>query len=127
LEQIIDIIFGGGQVKKIILLNQQRIYTFSSANASRVVGFKGSRAKVNGPSEAKADNDVAEAGQVALAERGPAVLRKEVPAAAAHHTVRASGFIDPEKGDILYSFCQRHCPSASPRLASSGSARKHSR
>ena len=63
-------------------------------------GCKGSRAKGNGPGQAKAEKDAAVAGRVVAADRRPAAARIVAPAAAADYAVRASGFVYPSTSII---------------------------
>ena len=56
---------------------------------------KGSRARGNGPCQAKADIAAAVVGPVAVANRRPAVVRNAGPAAAADHAGSAPGIIHP--------------------------------
>lgn len=62
---------------------------------ARVQGYKGSRAKGNGPGEAKAQEEVTEAGEEAVAKRRPAEPRIEVPATAAEHPDSLPWIFDP--------------------------------
>ncbi len=58
-------------------------------------GYKGLRAKGNGPGKTKTEAVVADAGHAAVAICRPAAQRSVEPAAAADHAVNAPGFIDP--------------------------------